>query len=148
MKDVPSIALMAATISFGARTLPRIRILSVGQCGFDNSRIRQSLSKPLDAEIVDADTHQEATETLRAGGIDLVLVNRIGDADGAPGLDLIRTIKNEPSTSNVPTLLVSNFASAQKDAIALGAAPGFGKDDLGSKTAIEAIRQALTGSTA
>ena len=128
--------------------MPRIRILSVGQCGFDNSQIRQSLGKPLDAEIIAADTHRDATEALRVGGIDLVLVNRIGDADGALGLDLIRIIKNDTATASIPTLLVSNFSSAQHEAMAIGAAPGFGKDDLGTKKEIEAIRQALTGLTA
>ena len=127
--------------------MPRIRILSVGQCGFDNSQIRQSLSKPLDAEVIAVDTHREATEALQVGGIDVVLVNRIGDTDGAYGLDLIRAIKNNSSTSSIPTLLVSNFASAQQDAMAIGAAPGFGKDDLSTKNAVEAIRQALTGSS-
>jgi hypothetical protein len=45
-------------------------------------------------------------------------------------------------------MLVSNFADAQSQAIALGAAPGFGKNDLGTNKAIDAVRHALAGPTA
>ena len=46
--------------------------------------------------------------SLRAGEFDLVLVNRVLDADGSSGLDLIRAIKADPDLANVPVMLVSN----------------------------------------
>lgn len=119
------------------------RILSVGQCGYDGARLRRELASALHAEVVAADTHDEARSLLQSGGFDLVLINRVGDLDGAPGLDLIRSLKAEEATAGLPVLLVSNYADAQAQAIGVGALPGFGKADLGSPKAIEAIRHAL-----
>ena len=83
--------------------MPRVRILSVGQCGYDHGQIGRVLSRPLDAEVVAAATHEErAGSLLKAAAFDLVLVNRVGDRDSAPGLDLIKTLKAEPSTATCP----------------------------------------------
>jgi CheY-like chemotaxis protein len=128
--------------------VPAIRILSVGQCSYDDGNIRRSLALPLEAEVVAVDTHDQARKTLLGSRFDLILVNRVGDSDGAIGLDLVRDLKQEPAHAAIPTMLVSNFADAQSQAIALGAAPGFGKTDLGTNKAIDAIRQALAGPTA
>jgi CheY-like chemotaxis protein len=123
------------------------RILSVGQCGFDGARLRRELGSALGAEVVAADTHDEARDLLRQAAFDLVLINRVGDLDGAPGLDLIRSLKADAATAPVPVMLVSNYADAQDEAIRAGAAPGFGKADLGAPRALVAIRRAL-GATA
>lgn len=123
--------------------MPRVRILSVGQCGMDHGQIGRDLGRPLDAEVLRADTHKDARRLLAEGGIDLVLVNRVGDLDGALGLDLIRTLKADPTTTGVPAMLVSNYADAQAEAVSAGALPGFGKSDLGTARALEPVRAAL-----
>ena len=69
------------------------RILDVGQSGFDHGTIARFLKKAHGAEVTGADSAGEALATLRAGGFDLVLVNRVFDGDGSRGLDLIRAIK-------------------------------------------------------
>lgn len=125
---------------------PSPRILSVGQCSADHGSIARALSRTLHARVEGADTAAEALDALRAGGYDLVMVNRVGDADGAPGLELIRTLKADPALSAVPVMLVSNYADAQAQALALGAVRGFGKAELGGSRAIEALREALGGS--
>src|SRR4051794_41085510 len=99
----------------------RPRILSVGQCGYDHGQISRQLGRHREAEVVAAATHAEALAALQQGGVDLVLVNRIGDRDGASGLDLIRAMKADPRTSAVPVMLVSNLADAQDEAVGLGA---------------------------
>jgi len=122
--------------------MPRPRVLSVGQCGYDSGQIGRGLATRYDVEVVSADTHNEAISQLRIGRFDLVMVNRVGDRDGAPGLDLIRALKLDPATATLPILLVSNFEDAQAEAVRAGAIPGFGKADLGSakeKAAIGAI---------
>ena len=126
--------------------MPSIRILSVGQCGMDHGQIGRALSRPLDAELIAADTHEDAKRRLGAGLFDLVLVNRVGDLDGAPGLDLIRDLKADPATAGVPAMLVSNYPDAQADAVSAGAIAGFGKSDLSSGRALAAIRSALSDS--
>lgn len=123
--------------------MTRPRILSVGQCGVDNGQITRQIGKPLGAEVAAADTHEEAIAALRSGGFDLVLVNRVGDADGAPGLDLIRALKADDATSGVPVMLVSNYESAQDEATSLGALKGFGKADLATGKALAALEPVL-----
>ena len=108
------------------------RVLSVGQCGFDHGAISRHLAGRFGAEVVPADTHEEAIARLKAGDIALVLVNRVGDLDGAPGLDFIRRLKADPGLADVPVMLVSNYDDAQARAVALGALPGFGKAALHS----------------
>ena len=119
------------------------RILSVGQCGYDHSRIARQLGPAVGAEVEGADTSAEALERLRAGPFDLVLVNRVGDLDGAPGLDLIRALRAEPGLASVPVMLVSDLADAQADASSLGALPGFGKSSLSDPATLERIAAAL-----
>ena len=124
--------------------MPRPRILSVGQCGYDHGGLSRRLGHSLDAEVVPAATHPEALDALRdRGPFDLVLVNRVGDRDGAPGLDLIRALKADPDLADLPVMLVSNFAHAQDEAVALGALPGFGKAELGSPSVLDRLRAAL-----
>lgn len=118
------------------------RILSVGQCGFDHGQISRLLQRHLGAEVVAADTYEEAIAAVASSPFDLVLVNRVGDSDGAPGLELIRALKTETA---VPVLLVSNYESAQDQATGLGALPGFGKADLGTGKELAAVRAALGG---
>ena len=123
--------------------MARVRILSVGQCGMDHGQIGRALGRPLDAEVIAADTHEDAGRQLAGGVFDLVLVNRVGDLDGAPGLEFIRALKADPATVGVPVMLVSNYPDAQAEAVSAGAAPGFGKSDLRTERALEPVRAAL-----
>lgn len=107
------------------------RVLSVGQCGFDHGGISRALHKAFGAEVVRADSAQEALQLLRADPFAVVLVNRVFDADGNSGLDLVRAIKSDERLHELPVMLVSNYEEAQQEAVAAGAAPGFGKNALG-----------------
>ena len=110
-------------------------VISVGQCGYDNSRIR-SLIRSIDStvEIKETDSHQETMEVLASlGEAALVLVNRVFDMDGASGMDLISQLKSKESEfAAIPVMLVSNYEKSQAEAIANGAIPGFGKSELQS----------------
>ena len=108
------------------------RILSVGQCGFDQFGLSRRLKKGFAAEVATADSASAAISALRSAPFDLVLVNRIFDADGTEGLDLIREIKADPTLAATPVMLVSNYAEAQNEATSLGALPGFGKSEIGT----------------
>ncbi len=119
------------------------RVLSVGQCGFDHSNISRTFRNSFGAEVVSADTADEAVEQLRQGSFALVLVNRIFDLDGTSGLDLVRQIKEMPELSKVPVMLVSNYEEAQQQAVAAGALPGFGKSSLGQPQMVEQVRGVL-----
>ena len=107
------------------------RVLNVGQCGVDSSQISRFLKAKFQAQAVSVDTLDEALAALRSGTFELVLINRLFDWDGTPGLDLIRAIKADPALAEIPLMLVSNYPTAQAEAIALGALPGFGKAEIG-----------------
>ncbi len=119
------------------------RILSVGQCGFDQFGISRKLKSAFGAEVASVDTTVEALAMIRDQRFDLVLINRVFDADGGSGLDLIRTIKADPALSPTPAMLVSNYPEAQRQAEELGALPGFGKSEIRSTAVIERLAAAL-----
>jgi CheY-like chemotaxis protein len=117
------------------------RVLSVGQCAMDHGNISRMLTGHFQAEVVPADTAEEALDLVRGGGFDLVLVNRVFDSNGGSGLDLIRRLKAGGQAP--PVMLVSNYEDAQKEAVAAGALPGFGKGALGTPATLGRLRAAL-----
>ena len=107
-------------------------VLNVGQCDFDHGNISRMLSEGFSADVQQAATSEEAFCAVQGARFDLVLINRVLDADGASGLDLIRRWLSNNDTRATPTMLVSNYADAQDAAVALGATRGFGKNALTS----------------
>jgi hypothetical protein len=96
-----------------------------------------------------ADTAAELRAALdEPGRIDLILFNReLGygfDEDG--GVDIIKWLR--PNYPSLKMMLVSNYADAQRDAIAAGALPGFGKREIGSSRVTEMLRDALKDTSA
>ena len=120
------------------------RVLDVGQCGFDHGSIARHLQTAYGAEVTAADSTNAALVSLRAGTFDLVLVNRVFDANGSPGLDLIRAIKADPALASIPVILVSNYPDAQAEAKQAGALPGFGKGDLRPGRSVAALDDVLS----
>jgi two-component system chemotaxis response regulator CheY len=114
------------------------RVLSVGQCGADHGSISRTLRSALGAEVVAAHTAEEALARLQQEAFALVLVNRIFDADGSSGVELVHRV------GGVPVMLVSNYADAQAEAVAAGAVPGFGKASLGRPEMLERVRPYLS----
>ena len=110
--------------------MPSTRVLSVGQCSYDQGAITRTLEHAFDVRVKGAVAKDDALEALRSEPFNLVLVNRILDRDGSSGLDLIRAIKADPELAEVPVMLVSNYGDAQADAVAIGALRGFGKVEL------------------
>jgi two-component system chemotaxis response regulator CheY len=103
------------------------RVLSVGQCGVDHAALSNMLERTFGAEVVPADSADEALAALGEGKFDLVMVNRKLDADYSDGIEIIRQIKADPQLSATPCMLVTNYPEHQQAAIAAGAEPGFGK---------------------
>ncbi len=109
-----------------------LRVLDVGQCDFDHDNISRMLSEEFGADVKRAATAEEAFRAVRAGLYVLVLVNRVLDADGTSGLDVIQRLLSNEDAGATPTMLVSNYADAQDAAVALGTTRGFGKNTLTS----------------
>ncbi len=103
------------------------KVLSLGQCMADHTGISWLLRSQFGAEVTSAATFEEALALLRDDDFALVLVNRVLDYDGRPGLDFISRLKDDEELRRVPVMLVSNYEDAQQEAVARGALPGFGK---------------------
>lgn len=119
------------------------RVLSVGQCMADHGSISRMLKAKFAAEVVPVDSIQETLDRLRLESFDLVLVNRVFDATGEGGHDLIRQLKGDHQLKDVRVMLVSNFSEAQEEAVAFGAIPGFGKSSLNAAETHESLRPYL-----
>jgi CheY-like chemotaxis protein len=115
------------------------KVLSVGQCRADQYSLENLFANHFGAEVRVAHSSKEAVELLRRDGADLVLVNRVFDRDGAVGLDFITRLKSDGSLKNLPVMLVSNFADAQRQAVDRGALPGFGKAALDEPQTLERL---------
>jgi CheY-like chemotaxis protein len=123
--------------------MERKRVLSVGQCGVDHSAITWTFRQSFGAQVTSASDAGEALAHLAKEKYDLILVNRILDGDHSPGLEVIKKIKATPACAATPVMLVSNHESAQQEAVALGAVPGFGKAALTDDAAMERVRPYL-----
>lgn len=119
------------------------RVLSLGQCGFDQGALARAFRQHLAAEVVPADSAAEALDALRRGPFALVLVNRLLDADGSSGVDFIRRLKADEQLRELPVMLVSNYDDAQEEAVGAGAVPGFGKRALGQPHMLARVRSVL-----
>ncbi len=115
-------------------------VLSVGQCSADHARLSSYLRQHFQVEVTAVESEAEALQRLATESFELVLVNRLFDADGASGLDFIRRLKKE---SEVGVMLVSNYEEAQREAVEAGALAGFGKAALGQPATEHCLRQTL-----
>jgi hypothetical protein len=116
------------------------RILSIGQCAADHGSLTWAFRKHFDAEVVGADSEAEGRELLKQGPFALILVNRLLDADGSSGLEIVQHLVAEKVG---PVMLVSNYEEAQREAVQAGAVPGFGKAALGQPGMVLLVRNAL-----
>jgi response regulator RpfG family c-di-GMP phosphodiesterase len=119
------------------------RVLSVGQCAADHARISSVLAEHFHAEVIPAETIEEANGLAASEDFDLVLVNRLFDSGGESGLDYVGAYLADPSRTKVPVMLVSNYDDSQEEAVSLGAAPGFGKSSLGQPAMLDKVKPYL-----
>jgi CheY-like chemotaxis protein len=107
------------------------RVLSIGQCGADHAALKGTIERHFRAEVMPAATAEAALAELRHEPFALILVNRILDADGSSGVDLVKRLNQEQGLQSIPVMLVSNLEEVQREAVQAGAVPGFGKAALG-----------------
>ena len=119
-----------------------VRILDVGQCGFDHAAINDFLQHMMPMTVDAAGTAQETEKLLQVNRYNLVLINRILDSDDSSGIDLIKQLRQIPNCP--PLMLVSNLHDAQAKAVAAGALQGFGKSTIHLPQVAEHLRAVLT----
>lgn len=117
-------------------------VLNIGQCQYDHGRISRELAAAFDVRVDGVDTASQALAAAAKQRYDLILINRVLDADGSSGLDLLRQLR-ERSEESAPVMLVSNYSDAHDSAVALGGVRGFGKADLGMNVVRECVEPYL-----
>lgn len=118
-------------------------VLNVGQCHPDHGSISRLLTSHFDVDVVRANSHSETLQLVQEQSFDLILINRVLDADGSSGMELLSLLKSNAATSNVPVMLVSNYADAQAAAVATGAVSGFGKNSLNAAATLTELKKYL-----
>lgn len=119
------------------------RVLDVGQCNPDHAAICRLLETNFDVNVVRT---QELADTLREAQkqpCDLILINRKLDIDYSDGMEIVRAIKADPGLASVPVMLITNYPEFQQAAVAEGAVPGFGKDELRLPGTLEKLKAYL-----
>ena len=121
-----------------------MKILDVGQCGFDGPRMARLWHEALGAEVDCANTGDDAVEMLQRTDYDVVLVNRVLAADDSSGLQVIERLL--ALRREIPVMLVSDRMDAQDAAVRLGAVRGFGKAHLGERATLDLVSRVASGS--
>ena len=106
-------------------------LLDCGNCGPDFSAISRMVKTNFDAEVIQAHGAEDALQLLKSNDVDLVTINRKLDRDYSDGMEVLKAIKSDPETADVPVMLVTNYEEHQQAAIEAGAVRGFGKLALG-----------------
>jgi two-component system, chemotaxis family, chemotaxis protein CheY len=119
------------------------RVLDIGNCAPDHSAIRRQIEGSFDAQVDQADDLASAMTKLEQQAADLILVNRKLDIDYSDGMAIVRHLKSDSRWSSVPVMLVSNYPEYQAEAVAAGAEPGFGKQELRMSETLEKLRKHL-----
>lgn len=119
------------------------QIVLVGHCGADSWMLERAAKDAVEGAAVSRCNRQEQLDAL--GADSLLLVNRV--LDGAfkvnTGVDLIAQVAGRDDPPKM--MLISNFEDAQAAAVKAGAAPGFGKSDIGSDGVREKIGSLVQG---
>ncbi len=119
------------------------RVLDVGNCDPDHAGITKFLTTHFDVEMARAKLPADAMQQLKSATYDLVVINRKLDEDYSDGLEIIKQIKADPATAEVPVMLVTNYDEHQRAAVAEGALYGFGKLQYDDNEAIDRVKAVL-----
>ena len=113
----------------------------VGHCWADRMSLKSAIRRAVPGAVI-AGAHDTSAlrEHLDSGAV--LLVNRVlgGGFETPDGVELIR--KLNAGDDPLRTLLVSDHADAQADAVAAGARPGFGKGQLHDDLTVRRLREA------
>jgi DNA-binding NarL/FixJ family response regulator len=119
------------------------RAVLVGHCLPDRFMLKSTVEQALPEVKIEAANDESALETSATADA-LLLVNRVldGDFDSEDGVALIRRMAQQDQAPAM--LLVTNRSDAQEEAAQAGAAPGFGKDEVGQEQTLKRLREAAS----
>jgi CheY-like chemotaxis protein len=120
------------------------RVLLVGQCAMDFAGISRMLRSHFSVAVDGAETLDATRQQVQRQTYDLILVNRVLDADGTAGLEVVRALVENSGAPAAPVMLISNFPAFQQEAVEAGAVPGFGKQQLDDAETVDRLRPLLS----
>lgn len=115
------------------------RVIDVGNCAPDFASIKRMLVSQFQATVVQANGAADALKLAKSQPTDLVLINRKLDMDYSDGTEVLKQLKADPETRDIPVMLTTNYAEHQQAAMELGAVEGFGKLAIGDADTIAKI---------
>lgn len=117
-----------------------MKVVLVGHCGFDASSLTRIVREAIPGAVVERADSDAELDAL--GDAALLLVNRVLDGGFAAsdGVELIARVRGEGGRARC--MLISNYEEAQRRAVGVGAAMGFGKSASKSDAA-ERVRAAV-----
>jgi two-component system chemotaxis response regulator CheY len=118
-------------------------VLDIGNCVPDHAAIRATIEGNFDARVIQAHDLSSALRELDSQPADLVLVNRKLDLDYSDGMVIVRHLKGDPRWAGIPVMLITNYPEYQAEAVAAGAVPGFGKQELRSSETLAKLEKHL-----
>lgn len=120
------------------------KVLDVGNCDPDHAGITAFLTRNFPGvEVGRAKLPADAMSQIKADSYDLVVINRKLDEDYTDGIEIIKQMKADPETKDVPVMLVTNLTEHQDLAVAEGALRGFGKLEYNDPASVERVRAVL-----
>ncbi|QDU87008.1 Transcriptional regulatory protein ZraR [Pirellulimonas nuda] len=119
------------------------RVLDIGNCGPDHASLTRFFLKHFGAEVAQANLAADALAKLKEQSFDLAVVNRKLDADYSDGIEVIKQLKADPATAELPVMLITNYPEHQDAAEKVGALRGFGKLELEKPETVERCRAVL-----
>ena len=119
-------------------------VLDVGNCSFDHGTIKTFLSEHWEVNVTRCTTLSGALQELETAIYDLVLINRIIEGDGQPGMELVKHIVGSNPDSTVSVVLLTNFPEVQASAMEAGASASFGKRFLQSDEVHQTLNTMLS----
>lgn len=120
-------------------------VLLVGHCFPDAMMLKSAIRRAIKGARFEK-VHSVAEFEEKLPDAALAVVNRVLDGKFASddGIGLIREFATH--ASGTPLMLVSNLPKSQAEALAAGAAPGFGKSDLYKAETGDRLRAAVARS--
>lgn len=112
-------------------------VLLVGHCEVDSPRIEKALLLAGAGIFENIQTIEEAVARCEQKEFALVVGNREIGFDQQGGLHLVEAIKASAKAQETPVMVLSTFAETQTAVIAAGGVPGFGKDKLEERLAVD-----------
>ena len=122
-------------------------VLDIGNCDADHMFLDSMFQANFGATLIRAHRLDDAQDKIKGNTVDLILINRLLDVDRSEGMDVLRELKTDPESQDIPMMIITNYEEHQEAAMEAGAVRGFGKAALRSEETRKVIEEVLSSVT-